>query len=486
MAAAPRARALLVVPPLLKYSAGPLLGPTLLVAAARAAGHEADVLDLSIRWIREHLPQIPGAAESPFVGDHDKPGALLSSLQRDVFTPLLRAHLTDVDDTSSADPHLTLTCSHDAVDEAVVRLAGSSTGRWIRDLLAEQSRPDVLGVSVLFSGQVLLGLATSYLARALWPGVQIVWGGPHVTALQDRIAREPRFGRFVDAFVFGYAERTFVEMLDAVALGAALPRACVRPGSGEACRATDDASHAPSFQDLDLYGIPHLTLPAQASRGCSYGRCEFCTYPAIEGEYRPLDEAVIEPVIALAATRGANVAFKDSLLLPKRLFALADRIAGRARWSACTKLSASLDADALRRLRRGGCATLEVGLETIDPEHQRLIAKRQSVPLFLRTLDAAAEAEIGLVINYITGFPGQDPEAAARELDWLRGEIARRPGLHALVEHNEFQLERLSPMVPNARSHGLAITGEWPWSSVLGWRMVAEERKRTRLQIVTQ
>jgi hypothetical protein len=39
MAAALRARAVLVVPPLLKYSAGPLLGPALLVAAARAAGH---------------------------------------------------------------------------------------------------------------------------------------------------------------------------------------------------------------------------------------------------------------------------------------------------------------------------------------------------------------------------------------------------------------------------------------------------------------
>ena len=70
----PTVRALLVVPPLLEYSAGPLLGPALLVAAARAAGHEADVLDLSIRWIRSHLPSCVAASPSTTLGDHDKPG----------------------------------------------------------------------------------------------------------------------------------------------------------------------------------------------------------------------------------------------------------------------------------------------------------------------------------------------------------------------------------------------------------------------------
>lgn len=52
MAAALHAHALLVIPPLLKPGAGPLFGPALLVAAARAAGHDAEVLDPSIRRIR--------------------------------------------------------------------------------------------------------------------------------------------------------------------------------------------------------------------------------------------------------------------------------------------------------------------------------------------------------------------------------------------------------------------------------------------------
>ncbi|MRG98402.1 B12-binding domain-containing radical SAM protein [Polyangium spumosum] len=480
----PAARALLVVPPLLKYSAGPLLGPALLVAAARAAGHEADALDLSIRWIRERLPPDLELPASTVVGDHDKPGALLSALQRETFVPMLQVYLTDFDRLGDADPHLSLTCSHDAVDAAVERLVASPVGHWIRSQLESSTRPDVFGVSVLFSGQVLLGLVASAIARELWPSVQIVWGGAHVTALQDRIVQDARFGRFVDTFVIGYAERTFVELLDAVARDLPLPQECLRAGGRMVRRAVDDPTHAPVFQDLSLYGLPRLTLPTQASRGCSYGKCEFCTYPTIEGVYRTLQDAVVEPVVRTAAERGANVAFKDSLLVPKRLAALSEQIAGRVRWSGCTKLHASLDATALRRLSLGGCDTLEVGLETIDPEQQRRIDKKQSKGLFLRVLDAAGEAGVGLVVNYITGFPEQNAVAAAEELAWVREELSRRTGLRAVVEHNDFQLERLSPMARSPDAWGIAITGEWPWASVLGWRMATAPRALPGLRVV--
>jgi hypothetical protein len=478
------ARALVVVPPLLKYSAGPLLGPALLVAAARASGHEADVLDLSIRWIRAHLPPHVATPHSAVVGDHDKPGTLLSDIQREVFVPLLRMHLSEVEQLPGTDPHLTLTCSHDALESAAGRLAASASGGWIRTALAECERPDVVGVSVLFSGQVLFGLAVGLVARALWPGVRVVWGGPHVTALQDRIVRDPRFGRMVDAFVFGYAERTFVELLDAVARQTPLPSGCVRAGQGELHRAADDSRHAPVFQDLELYGLPRLTLPAQASRGCSYGRCGFCTYPTIEGTYRAIDEVVVEPIVQLAFERGATVAFKDSLVLPQRLASLAARIGGRARWSACTKLNTALGTATLRHLAAGGCDTLEIGLETIDVDSQKLIGKRQSVALFKRTLDAAAEADVGLVINYITGFPGTTPAEEQGELAWVQEEVKlRRPNLRAVVEHNEFQLERLSPMGRSPEAFGLRVTGEWPWSSVLGREGEGRGAPRTRLPV---
>ena len=86
-------------------------------------------------------------------------------------------------------------------------------------------RPDIIGLSVMFSGQVIAGLAITLIAQQVWPGVAVVWGGAHVTALADRIANDAMYGKWVDGFVAGYAERTWVDLLDAVAIkGAAWPK----------------------------------------------------------------------------------------------------------------------------------------------------------------------------------------------------------------------------------------------------------------------
>ena len=74
--------ALIVIPPFLKYISGPLLGPSMLASAAREREHEATVLDLNLRWIREHLPAVE-PTPSAFVGDHDRPSEILRALQRD-------------------------------------------------------------------------------------------------------------------------------------------------------------------------------------------------------------------------------------------------------------------------------------------------------------------------------------------------------------------------------------------------------------------
>lgn len=42
-------------PPLVKYAAGPLLGPAMLAGAAERAGHSVALVDLNARWIERDL-----------------------------------------------------------------------------------------------------------------------------------------------------------------------------------------------------------------------------------------------------------------------------------------------------------------------------------------------------------------------------------------------------------------------------------------------
>lgn len=77
----------------------------------------------------------------------------------------------------------------------------SAVGDFVRVQLGRLERPDLVGVSVLFSGQVLWGLVVSEVARELWGATPVVWGGTHVTALKPWIEREHSYAEGA-TFVF--------------------------------------------------------------------------------------------------------------------------------------------------------------------------------------------------------------------------------------------------------------------------------------------
>lgn len=467
------AGAVIIVPPFLKFVAGPLLGPAMLAGAGREAGHRVEVIDMNATFIEERRSNRTGDAR--FVGDHDRPTVQLRAIQLE-FREITAATLPLPAGEAFDDPSQTLPFDHDAVMRAASALANGQTGIWIVELLGHAEPPNIVGVSVLYSGQVLWGLAASIIARRLWPTTVIAWGGPHVTALQDRIEHDVRYGRLIDRFVFGYAERTFVAMLDAAERGSHMPSSATRAGV-HAVRAIDDGEIMPLFERLGQYGTPRVTLPAQVSRGCAYGKCRFCTYPAIEGAFRPLYGRSLESTVGLAATMNGAVALKDSLLLPQRLIEVGRVIGGRVTWSGCTKLHPRLDAAFMTELAANGCRTLEFGLETLTPAGQLTIDKHQSPRLFLSTLDAAGEAGISVVVNYITGFPGVSPYDDGVWLDFVRDALSLRPILIAKIELNTFQLERLSPMARDAKSAGVEITAEWAWATVLQWQALPAQHR---------
>jgi hypothetical protein len=461
--------ALVLVPPFLKYASGPLLGPAMLAGAARKAGHRIQILDLAREWMMAHYAE--PWSESAFVGDHDKPSEDLLRIQQDWCSLCAQAWPHELDSEQHAERIMHMKAGFGEVEAAARVLCHTEIGAWFKRKISQTTTPELVGISVLYSGQVVAALALTHLVKAKWPSVPVVWGGAHVTALGEEISRDRRYGSCADGFVFGYAEKTWVELLDSVANGLSWPQEVIRAGEGYR-RAKDDPGIVPYFGTPVAWG-GRLTLPAQSSRGCAYGRCAFCTYPAIEGSLRNLDLGPVRAVVVEAERCAAAMSFKDSLATIDRLNELSNLIAGRVPWSACTKLHSRLNADFLRQLRAAGCHTLEVGLETLTDSGQAIILKRQAPELFLAFLDAAAVAGVSVVVNYITGLPGTGPDDEQQWLAKVQAEIGARRNLVAKVEHNTFQLERLSPMGKQPDKFGLVVTGSWPWASVLDWKPAA-------------
>jgi hypothetical protein len=446
---------LLIVPPFSRSTSGPPLGPAQLAGAARDVGLQLKVTDLAIEVIHELVPEVELATPSGFAGDHDKNGEALKAAHEEFLRPIARGTGLELEQLR------TCKLEWDDVDRAVECLVDSSWADRTRRRLSSRSAPALVGLSVMFADQVLAGLAVSRIVRRLWPTTPIVWGGAHVTALGPEIAKDSRYGIDVDGFVAGYAEKTFVDLLRARRHGVRWPDAVFRAGSGAFERAGGDLEQEPRFEDLGRYGAPRLSLPVQATRGCHYGQCRFCTYPFVEGAYlKPDTLAHLSGVIDLAVQRGAVVSFKDALLTPSLLRQIARMIDGRVQWSACTKLGRKL-IELLPVLGAAECRTLEVGYETAVETSQLLIRKRAPTVLLDAFLSGCAASGIRPVVNYMTGLPGENAEEALAALADVR-ERVRGVGR---VEHHQFELERRAPMADH-----LAVLRCWPWSSVVEWR----------------
>lgn len=478
------ARALLLVPPFIKYSSGPMLGPALLQSAARLAGHECSVVDLNAHYIQ---PRVAKRGKlGVFVGDHDKPRGdnSLSSIENDFVEDYIIPAIQNFQgvDCNGIQRRIKFGFfAHEQVSMAATHLACSSFGSWVGETLQAQrmtNHPDAIGVSLLHAGQVIPAVAVSIVAKTLWPSAIVVWGGPHISGL-GRVALEKDLKHrsfAADAFVTGHAEQTFVQILDDIQHGK-WNQSKNDPIVLNGVRGAQTVS--PTFGNLCLYDSP-LTLPAQSALGCSYGRCAFCTYPAIEPTPTKLRlfEAV-GAVVDKANELGGSVSIKDSLATCTRLIEIGNVIDNKVPWSACTKLSRRLDLETLNRLSSNGLATLEVGLESLLPSTQKRIGKIQSEALFEKFVsDMATTKDLTLVVNYMVGFPWEDPEEAMAKLDQAQRILDRYLGRErARIELNEFELERLAPMARFPELYGIDQVKSWPWASVMEYSCLLDEER---------
>lgn len=469
----------LIVPPLIRYSAGPLLGPAMLAGAAARAGVDVRVIDANNAFLRQYMASdVPADWRGP-TGDHAKVGGAFDEAQQ-AWNALMETAFGSVPPCPPGitDPVSEMCFSFDEVEAAVARLADQPALRaWLDPI---EDRPRWVGVSVMFAGQVPVALAVSREARRRWPGVPVVWGGAHVTLLADEIALDPRYGKDVDAFIAGYAEQTFVELC-AMKEPHLHPDA-IRAGTGRHTTARGDIDVAPRFDDLGNYGHPRLTLPAQTSRGCSYGRCEFCTYPIVEGAFDPGRLTAAESVIATAQRTNASIAFKDALMLAARLDAVGDRIDGSVEFAVTTRVRPRLGRQRMRRLAEQGLRTVELGIESTTEERLHALGKRQVPDDFAAFLEDVVDLPVHVVANVMFGFPGQTLDDALAELDAVEQIVARAGGVNATTERNLLQVQRRSPLAARAADHGIRILRAWPWATSLSWDAPAWREDAVGLQ----
>ena len=174
--------------------------------------------------------------------------------------------------------------------------------------------------------------------------------------------------------------------------------------------------------------VPHL--------GCPH-MCVFCNQRRISGEQAPatardVEKAIIEGRARLPEGTGATLAFyggsftaipasdQEELLAAANPF-LRDGTISDIRLS--TRPDA-IDGATLERLRKYGVRTVELGVQSMDPEVLRLSERGHTPEDARRAAKMVRDAGFELILQMMTGLPGDTPE---KSLDTAREFVTLGP-----------------------------------------------------------
>ncbi len=300
--------------------------------------------------------------------------------------------------------------------------------------------------------------------RSLWvaeqmkarrPGVRVLVGGPEITKDNAWVLESPH----VDFAALGEGEQTFVELLEALQEDL-LPRRAV-PGLwvGPQARGTvglakgsagagatasvsplgSDTSLTPAFRTplarLDTISSPYLEgildaadeqmLLLETIRGCIF-KCKFCFYPKSYDDLYFLSEEKIIANLRHAHERGAReVILLDPTLNQRKDFPGFLRLLSTCnpehRFTYFGELRAEgIDTDIAKLLRDANFTEVEIGLQSTDPEAQKLMDRRNNMRAFEKGVRALLDAGIRVKIDLIVGLPGDTPDTVRTGIEYVR------------------------------------------------------------------
>jgi anaerobic magnesium-protoporphyrin IX monomethyl ester cyclase len=220
----------------------------------------------------------------------------------------------------------------------------------------------------------------------------------------------------------------------------------------------------PDFDGLPLgeYFSPELTLPVLSSRGCYWGKCEFCHHGMVYGEkYSSYDvEKVHEVVRTLSDKYGCHsFAFNDEAIPPKLFRSLGKELPPHetTNWifTGLIKFEKYFSTDDFSDAYGIGFRSLYVGLESASERVLNLMRKNSTQEIMLKNLVDARKAGIWMHCFAFFGFPGESVEDARITFDFL----VRHVDIIGSIGCGTFSLEHDAPIQRNFRykSFGLKI-----------------------------
>ncbi len=347
------------------------------------------------------------------------------------------------------------------------------------------------GATSTFNG----GLRIARAAKQRLPGLQVVFGGPHVSALREEILQ--RFPE-IDVLVVGEGEETICRLLESgLAKAAEIPGLVFREANGEP-RFTGypellpdlDRLPFPAYDKLrgfpERYRLPLFSYPRPpgasivSSRGCPYA-CSYCDRSVFRRTFRYNSaDYLYRHMLFLHERYGIrHFAFYDDQFTfnRERVVALCEKlVADRLPITfSCAVRAEHVDDELMRLMRKAGCWTMSLGIETGDPQ---LLARHRSnsdIAMLADQIHRIRRADIQVKGLLMLGLPGETEQSIERSRKYVFS-----------LPIDEFSLAKFTPF-PGAPLYSEArrlgeFDEDWDRMDCMSFQFVPEGLTREGLQ----
>jgi anaerobic magnesium-protoporphyrin IX monomethyl ester cyclase len=373
------------------------------------------------------------------------------------------------------------------IDGRAEELAFSDVAQMVREF-----QPDIVGLTCLtFNYYDTLRMAK--IIKGVWPAAKVCIGGWHTTLYP----KETLVQKDVDYVVFGEGERTFLELVDAIAQGrepvgvlglgykaqGAPVMNAARPAEDEPQRRVlnsgtpisvhgglarrmelmmnherpvDKKLDEIDFPDFNLVNIGRyshildrgfdVTIPMESSRGCPYA-CTFCDIRRTQFRYR--SPGLIADEMERWARKGIRSFFfvDDNVTVNKpRAIRLFEEIVRRGidvEFKVSSRID-RLDDEVMYWMKRAGVSRVSVGIETSKQKYLDLMQKEITVEQIEDCLARARKIGLPVFAFMMIGLPGQTRKEMLEEVDFLKKHKVEYASFSVMTVYPKTELLRIA------------------------------------------
>ncbi len=368
----------------------------------------------------------------------------------------------------------------DAVNDTQVNIYRDVFDHLVKPAI-EREQPDVIGISIVLQQQMFSTMTFCALIKQHFPHIHVTIGGNTVTRLRDVLPQSPLFQYFDSAVVYE-GETALVQLVSAVGAKRSLAEVPNTIYKDEAGVHTSSTSYAedlatlppPDFDGLPLekYFVPTKILPYLATRGCYWGRCEFCDHG--EGYTAGYRSKKIQDALAdiqfLRDKYGARHFHFTDESYPPALFRKLTRGLIESQmgitWTTHMRFEKSLLDEAVwQDAKESGCKYLHFGYESGVERVLQLMDKATTAEVMTKHLKLTAEAGIWNHCMGFFGFPGETKEEAWQSVQFLE---QNKDHVHSLG-FGTFDLGRHNPVAKHPEKWGVTAYKNPEWDLALDY-----------------